>query len=345
MANLDGTPNPPVSFSLEWLPSQNMPYKNKGTTHKLFVVRAGQVTTPSGLCVRIRARDAASLVLAEAVSGFSLAGGKASDFVQGLCSKLGLQVQVPSTGDVAGPHHAMRAKPIESIRYELDRVLAASGKPISLQFDDRATAQKLVGWEELYESDTSLLADALTGGSFSYGVGIEANNKGPGASYGSSLYHWEMDQDYGPAIWGHEISLSHLTVNGAQVTGTIKPRLLDKLGIKGDALNKGANRVRLPLGRAGAATTDDYYAKAVATNAVFQAEMSITRGVALIDPDFKAFDNPDLLNRKHILVGITGATNQPTKNAIVPAKSVVMGYEHRINQQGAFTRLLLRRGG
>jgi hypothetical protein len=340
---LTGSPTPPVEFMLEYEPSRGASYKNLGTKHLLYMVKVGQVTTPIGLCLRIRAIDKASIVLREQILSHSAPGVKASKFVEALCGKVGIQALFPATGDNASTHRALRAKPIDAIRYELDRVLAASGKPISIQFDDRADKQKLTGYEELYDADTALFTDCMTGGSYSYGVGI-ADNGGAPMSYGNAIYHWEMDQDFRPAIWGHEVSVDHLTAKGEQVTGIVKAKLAARLGVQGDTLTKGGSRIQVPQATQDSATTDDYYAKAVMTNTVFQSEMSVTRGWALIDSDYKAYDSPDILNRKHVIIAVTGATNLASKHAIIPNKAVVMGFEHRLNRKSAYTRLHLRRG-
>lgn len=340
---LGGSPTPQVEFQLEYEPSRGAGYKNKGTKHRLYIVKAGQVTTPIGLCLRIRALDKASLALREKTLNHSASGVKASDFVQALAGKLGITAQIPPTGDNADVHRAVQAKVIDAIRYELDRVLSASGKPISIQFDDRADQQKLVGYEELYDAETQLYTSCMTGGTYSYGVGIDAN-KGTAMAYGNAVYHWEMDQDYRAAIWGHQVSVDHLNIKGENVTGEIKAKLAGKLGMQGDALTNSSNRLSIPMGTLDAATSDDYYAKACMVNSVFQTEMGITRGVALIDSDFAAYDDVTILNRKHVVVAITGATNLASKHAIIPNKAVIMGFEHRLNRKSAYTRLHVRRG-
>ncbi len=343
LEGMGGSPTPPIEFTLEYDPSRGHVYKNKGTKHTLYMVKVGQITTPIGLCLRIRALDKASIVLREAVLNHSAAAVKANQFVQALCSQVGIQAQIPVTGDNAGIHRALRAKPIEAIRYEMDRVLAASGKPISLQFDDRADVQKLVGYEELYDAKTALFTDCMTGGSYSYGVGVSGNGGTPMA-YGNAIYHWEMDQDYRPAIWGHQVSVDHLNAKGETVVGEIKAKLTSRLGIQGDTLVKGGSRLSVPMGGPDSPTSDDYYARSVMVNSVFQSEMGVTRGWVLVDSDYKAYDSTDILNRKHVIIGITGSTNLESKHAIIPNEAVIMGFEHRLNRKAAYTRLHLRRG-
>ena len=343
LEGLGGSPTPPVEFMLEYEPSRGASYKNKGTKHTLYIVKAGQVLTPIGFCLRIRAVDKASILLREKTLNYSASGVKASDFCQALASKMGITAQIPPTGDNADVHRAIQAKVIDAIRYELDRVLSSSGKPISIQFDDRTDQQKLLGFEELYDADTELYKANLTGGKYVYGVGVDAN-KGVMMAYGNSLYHWEMDQDYRNAIWGHEVSVDHLNIKGENVTGQIKAKLAGKLGIQGDALTAGTKRISVPMGTIDSATSDDYYAKACMVNSVFQTEMGITRGVALIDSDFAGYDDVTILNRKHVEIAITGATNLASKNAIIPKAAVIMGFEHRLNRKSSYTRLHVRRG-
>lgn len=343
LEKLGGSPTPPIEFQLEYDPSQKHVYKNKGAKHTLYMVKAGQITTPIGLCLRIRAIDKGSISLRETVLNHSAPGVKASAFVETICGKVSVKALLPETGDNASTHRAMRVKPIDAIRYELDRVLAASGKPISLQFDDRTDQQRLVGYEELYDLDTALLSDCLTGGSYSYGVAAKENGGTPMA-YGNAIYHWEMDQDYRPAIWGHRVSVSHLTSKGEEVVGEVKARLAAKLGIQGDVLQKGGSRLSIPMAGQDSATTDDYYAKASMTNALFQTEMGITRGWVLVDSDYRAYDGPDILNRKHVTIAVTGGDNRASEHAIIPNKSVIMGFEHRLNRKSAYSRLYLRRG-
>ena len=343
LEGMPGSPTPPIEFQLEYEPSRKRDFKNIGTKHRLYLLTAGQVVTPMGLCIRIRAVDKASVILREAVTNHSANGVKASQFLEGMLQKYGIDVLIPSTGDVAGPHRALRVKPIEAIRYELDRVLSASGKPISIQYDDRIDKQRLQGYEELYDAKTQLLV-SMTGGSYTWGVATPGNNGKP-AAYGNAAYHFEMDQDYRPAIWGHQVSIDHLNIKGDNVTGEVKARLASKLGIQGDALTQGGSRISMPMVNSDSPTSDDYYANATMVNSVFQTEMSVTKGSVMVDADYKTFDSPDILNRNHVTLSITGGTNAPSNNAIIPKKAVVMGYEHRLNRKSAFTRILVRRGG
>ena len=241
------------------------------------------------------------------------------------------------------PTAATNQYAIEAIRYELDRVLSASGKPISIQYDDRIDKQRLQGYEELYDAETQLLV-SMTGGSYTWGVATPGNNGKP-AAYGNAAYHFEMDQDYRPAIRGHQVSIDHLNIKGDNVTGEVKARLASKLGIQGDALTQGGSRISMPMVNSDSPTSDDYYANATMVNSVFQTEMSVTKGSVMVDADYKTFDSPDILNRNHVTLSITGGTNAPSNNAIIPKKAVVMGYEHRLNRKSAFTRILVRRGG
>jgi hypothetical protein len=342
LENATGNPTPAVEFELEWNPSRDRLYKNRGSKHKLYIKRAGQVTTPFGLCIRIRAVDQGSILLRERVLNHHAIGVRASDFAEALAAAVGIDATIPQTGDVSATHRALRTKPIDGIRYELDRVLSTSGKPISLQFDDRSDVQVLTGYEELYDSATTLL-ESFSGGTFAYGVGNPANGGG-NMQFGTAAYHYEMDQDYGKSIWGHTVSVDHLTTEGDAVVGQIKPRLNGRLGIQGDILTKGERRIHLPAGPTDNPTSDDYFAQAIMTNHVFQSEMGTTRGSIIVDPDFKAFDSTQILNRKHIIVSITGGDNSETKHSIMPNKAVVMGFEHRLNRASGYSRVFIRRG-
>lgn len=343
LEDLGGSPSPPVEFQLEYEPSAGALYKNKGTKHTLYLIKAGQVLTPLGLCLRLKAVDRGSMLLRSATLNHNANGVKASRFVEALADKVGVKAKMPDTGDNAGSHRAVRAKPIDAMRYELDRVLSGSGKPITLQFDDRTDQQILTGFEELYDAQTQMLTDSLTGGTYSYGVGIK-ENKGDNVSYGNAIYHWELDQDYRPAIWGHSVSVDHLNAKGEQVTGEVKSKLSKNLGIQGDILDLGSARLHLPMNGPDSATSDDYYAKAMMVNSVFQTEMAVTSGWMLIDSDYKAYDDPTILNRKHVVCALTGGTNQKSGHAIIPNQAVVMGFEHRMTRKMAYTKVHLRRG-
>jgi hypothetical protein len=79
-------------------------------------------------------------------------------------------------------------------------------------------------------------------------------------------------------------------------------------------------------------------------NSVFQTEMAVTTGWMLIDSDYKAYDDPTILNRKHVIVALTGGTNEKSGYAIIPKQSVIMGFEHRMTRKSAYTKVHLRRG-
>ncbi len=343
LEGLGGSPSPAIEFQLEYQPSAGAIYKNKGTKHTLYLIRAGQVLTPLGLCLRLKAVDKASILLKSAVLNHNANGVKAGKFVEALAGRVGITAKMPDTGDNAGSHRAVRAKPLDAIRYELDRVLSSGGKPISIQFDDRTDQQVLNGYEELYDAQTQQLTDSLTGGTYSYGV-PNKENKGDAVSYGNAIYHWELDQDYLPAIWGHTVSVDHLNSKGEQVTGEVKARLSKRLGVQGDVLETGGSRLHLPMNGPDSATSDDYYAKAMMINSVFQTEMSVTNGWLLIDSDYKAYDDASILNRKHVIAALTGGSNEKSGNAVIPHESVIMGFEHRMTRKMAFTRVYVRRG-
>jgi hypothetical protein len=339
-----GDPTPKIEFLLEWTPSSERKsgYKNVGTKHTLYIIQVGTVTTPLGLAIRIRAVDAGSILLREKTLSYSAGGVKASAFIKGLCLQAGVNSIIPETGDIAYSHQALQAKPIDHIRYELDRVLSANGNPISLQFDD-GEKQALIGFEELYNKPTQAL-ETISGGQYSWGGPSEANDAvAPG--YNTTAYHFEMDQDFRPALWGHQVSMNHLTNRGEQVMGEVRSKLSSSLGIQGSIFDDTMSRMHIPSGSVDNPTNDQYFAKAVMVNTVFQSEMCATHGYAIIDPDFRAFDTVDILNRKHLIIGITGGkTDAFTGNAIVPKSSVIMGYEHRLNRESCVTKVFLRRG-
>ena len=344
LSDMDGDPTPQIEFQLAYLPSlgQGGKYANQGTVHQLNIVKVGQVTTPGGLCIRIRAVDKASILLREQVLNFSANGVKANAFIKNLAAKVGIQADIPETNDRAGTHRALRQKPIDVIRYELDRILSDSVRPISLQFDDRKDQLKLRGFVELYDMSTQVL-DGLAGGVYNYGV-AQAANKSTQVRYGSTAYHFELDQDYRPAIWGHNVSVDHLDALGNSVSGEVKAKLSAILGVQGKSLERGGARIHLPSAGSDNPTDDYSYAKAIMTNSVFQSEMSTTRGSILIDPDFKALDSVDILNRKHVVISIGNGNNDTSGHAIIPSKAIIMGWEHRMNLESSFTRLFVRRG-
>lgn len=339
---MTGDPTPTIEFQYEWLPSQAKNYKNKGSKHKLYIIKAGLVTTEVGVCIRIKAVDKASVQMRSDLSPHHATSIKAGKFCEEICDLVGVDAKIPDTGDVAYRHTAKRAKAIDAVRYELDRVLSAAGKPISLQFDDRSDYQILKGYEELYENDTALL-ETLSGGAYNYGVPVAAN-QGVISSFGNTAYHFEMDQDFIPGIWGHVISVNHLTTDGNQVTGELKAKTDFKLGIQGQVLQTGGNRIQLPAGQPDNPTSDEYYAKAIMTNSLFQNEVATTSGVLQIDPDFKAFDDPSILNRKHITVAVTAGKNEKVLHSLVPTNTIVMGWQHMFNINSVFTKVLVRRG-
>lgn len=344
LEGMAGDPTPKVTFRLAWEPSigrsGGLP-ENRGSKHTLYILRAGLVTTPQGLAIRIKAVDAGSIKLRNTSLSYYAGGVKASQFIQGLCQQVGIKAQIPDTGDVAFVHNALNVKPIDHIRYELDRVLSSGGAPISVQFDD-SDKQMLVGFEELYGGATTPIS-GLAGDTYTFGPPNDANNARI-SSYNSTAYHFEMEQDFRPAAWGHQVSINHLTNAGAQVTGEVKSKLSSKLGIQGEMLGKGMTRLQMPAGHIDSPTSDEYFAKAIMTNTVFQSEMCITSGYAMIDADFLTYDGVALLNRKHATIAVTGGDNRKTGNSLVPVRSVIMGYEHRLNRNSAFTKLFVRRG-
>ena len=342
LESMTGNPTPTVEFQLAWDPSKGREYYNQGSKHKLYILKAGMVTTPSGLALRIKAVDLGSILLrAKTVSYFS-GGVKASDFIKQLCLQAGVDTMVTETGDTAYNHRALQVKPIDHIRYELDRVLSINGKPISIQFSDNSDSQFLDCSEELYDQPTKIM-DTLSNGQYTYGAPV-ADNNGVSSGYNTTVYHFEMDQDFKQALWGHQVDINHLTNRGEQVSGSVKAKMASSLGIQGGILTGSTTRLQLPASDVSNPTSDSYFANSIMVNTVFHSEMSITQGYALIDPDFKGFDDVSILNRNHLLIGVTGGDNRKTGNAIVPQKSVVMGYEHRLNRMSGYTKVFVRRG-
>lgn len=341
LSALDGDPTPAISFLLEWLPSRLQSYSNKTEKHTLYLLKIGQMATPEGLCLRLRAVDMAYLVLNRDTSAYHASNVKASDFISQYLGSLSPSIQVTKvdTGDVAGNHRALQGRPLEIVRYELDRVLSSGGKPLSIQFDDRDDAQQLVMKEE---TDSTDLLESYSGGTYVYGLAQTSNQARAGASWGNTAYHYEMDQNYEALLWGHSVSVSHLTSADELVTGTVTGKNI--LGIKGSVNTESHRRISLPRSDTDNPTQDSYYANAMMQQAVFHSSISATAGMIMIDPDFKAFDGIDLLNRKHVKLAITGSSNDTTGNALLPINAVVMGFRHEINRKNAMTKVFVRRG-
>src|ERR1043165_827493 len=341
LRGLSGDPTPLVTCQLEWPPSRADSYKNKGAAHALNVLRLGQVTTPAGLCLRLMCVARAFLLLNGNSTSYRAAGVKASTYLEGYLASLGLSATFPETGDAAASHRAGNGEPLDQVRYELDRVLSAGGKPVSMQFDDRADQQRIVGFEELYEAPTQLL-ETYSGGVYCFGVALSAN-RGIGSTFGTTAYHFEMDQSFGPSLWGHKVTVNHLTGENGVVEGSVAAKMAGRLGMQSTGENP-ATRMRFPRHQGDLANQDDYYIRCGMVNNVFQSEMSTTVGYGLGDPDFKAFDGVAILNRRHVRVAVTSGSNAPVLGLVDPEESVIMGYQHVIRHNVAKTKLILRRG-
>lgn len=331
-----GTPTLPITFQLEWKPStsSSVPYKNKGSKRTLYVQRIGQVSTPQGLAIRILAVDLATLLLTKAVTSYHAINAKASTFIEDLCKKLGVRASIIETSDNADKHRAHNVTPIDHIRYELDRTLSKSGKPITLQYDDRVDQQKLIGLEEPYGDATTLV------GTYDYGVSQVAN----GAKGGHVIYHYESDINFAAMLMGHTVTAQQLTFENGMIDALVKPKLTGNLGIDSDLALTSKRRITVPHQASDAANQDDFVTKAILTNAAFHSEMSVSSGMIVIDTDFAAYDDPAMLNRKHVVVSITGASNAPSKNSIIPKEAVVMGFNHVLTRESHHTRVFIRRG-
>lgn len=337
-----GDPTPEVRFTLDYRYSEGSSYENRGSEKVLYIQKIHLVTTKIGPCIKIRAVDKGSIRLRTIAKVLMQKSVKANAFIQNLCSEVGIQATIPETGDQASVHRARNLKAIEVIRYELDRVLSSGGKPLSLQFDDRANQNKLVGFEELYDAATEEL-ETLSGGSYTYGVRLD-NVPGPAANWGTTAHEFDIGVDFSQVEWGHRVSTRQLRSDNSLVVGDIDPKLDGRLGIQASILDVAHERMHLARTFTDDATSDDYFNRSSMVNRVFHSEMSMTAGFVLIDPDFKAYDEPSILNRKHIYVGISSGENEDPKNALIPTECVVMGYQHILNTNGAFTRVLLRRG-
>lgn len=338
-----GNPTPEITFELQHMTSEADSYQNFGTQHKVHIQKARIITTTAGLAIKIRALDKASLLLRQESTAFHQKAVKANQYIQNLCNEVGVTAEIPDTGDQAAVHRGRHSHPNHIIRYELDRVLSASGKPITLQYDTRAEEDKLLGFEELYDAPTELYEDTISGGTYSHGVRLDSV-PGPGATWGTVAHDFDMGIDYGQALWGHNVTGQQLMSNNSAVFGDVKSKLDANLGMGGDILENAHQRMQIARTFTDDPTTDEYFHRATLVNRVFHNEMSMTNGFVLLDADFKAFDDPAILNRKHIYVGVASGTNEDQGNALIPLECVVMGWQHVLNRTGAYTKLLLRRG-
>lgn len=337
-----GDPAPEVKFQLEYMSSRGAAYKNIGSEKTLYIQKLFLVTTHIGPCIMIRAVDKGSFKLRKISKVFSQRSVKANVFVQNLCSEVGIDADIPDTGDQASVHRARNLRVLDVIRYELDRVLTSGGKPISIQYDDRDGEDKLIGFEELYDAPTEEL-ETQSGGSYTYGVRL-GDKPGPAAQWGSTAHEFRIGVDLSQLQWGHRVDAQQLLSNNSAVSAEIEPKLTGNLGITAQIFDEVMERLQLARTFTDDATSDDYFLRSTLVNHVFQGEMTLTSGHVVVDCDFKAYDDPSVLNRKHIYVGVSSGENEEPNHAIIPNECVVMGYQHILNTNGALTRVLVRRG-
>lgn len=342
MEGASGNPTPEVKFKLEYMTSRGAAYHNVGSDKTLYVQKIFLTTTHIGPCIVIRAVDKGSIKLRTMAKVFTQRSVKANAFIQNLCSEVGVTAEIPDTGDQASVHRARNLKTLAVIRYELDRVLSSGGKPITIQYDDRDEADRLIGFEEFYDVPTEEL-ETQSGGSYTYGVRL-ADKPGPAATWGSAAHEFRIGVDFAELHWGHRVDAQQLLSDNSAVFGEVEPKLDGNLGFGAEILNEAIERMHIARTFTDDATSDDYYHRSTLVNRVFQSEMSLTSGHVIIDCDFKAYDDPSILNRKHIYVAVSSGENEEPKHALIPNECVVMGYQHILNVNGAFTRVLVRRG-
>lgn len=341
LSGVSGDPSIPITFKLTYQSSEGQAYDNRGSEKKLYVRRMGVVSTPNGPGLRVIGCDAATLFMRRTTGPFS-ANAKVSDFLTQYLQQAGVQAQLPGTGDAPHPHRANHGTPLEVIRYELDRVLTSGGKPISIQYNDNADAQQLVGYEELYEGSTGLVT-SWAEGVYEYGQSLP-DNQAKGAGWGVTIYDYDFDMDVANAMWGHKVSVDQLTSNHSVVQGEVEQKLGGNLGIQPTTLDQSHRRDVTARTYYDNPNQDEYFQRCSMVNSVFQSEMSMTQGFIIIDPDYAAFDSVDILNRKHLIMSITGGRNLKSGDAIIPNEAVIMGWQHVIGRDSAGTKVLLRRG-
>lgn len=318
------------------------------TRRIMYLLQIGLITLKDGLHVKMVAIDLAGVQLRKQTA-FSRNGVRASEFCNALAQAQGVTTDIPETGDDQQAHRAVEGETIEQIRYELDRTLSKNGNPISLQYDDRIDKNRLQGYEMPYGGDGDYLTELLENtfspqAVYNYGPN-NAANENTGSTFGSAIYDMESNQDYSPAIWGHQVSVDQLGVENQHVVGKLPQKLGAKLGIGGRILNDSHRRLHIPREPSDSAVSDEFRVNAVMTNALFQSEMNMTYGSLLVDSDFAGFDDPAILNRKHVKIAITAGSNQKNERGLIPKEAVVMGWAHFIGQRSeGFTRIFFRRG-
>ena len=249
------------------------------TQRILFLLQVGLITLEDGLHVKMIAIDLAGIQLRKQTA-FSRNGVKASEFCNALSQAQGVPADIPETGDDQQAHRAVEGETIEQIRYELDRTLSSNGNPISLQYDDRIDKNKLQGYEMPYGGEGDYLTELLENtfspqAVYNYGPN-NAANESTGSTFGSAIYDMESNQDYSPAIWGHQVSVDQLGVENQHVAGKLSQKLGANLGIGGRILNDSHRRLHIPREPSDSAVSDEFRVNAVMLNALFQSEMNMS---------------------------------------------------------------------
>lgn len=341
LKDISGNPTPEVKFKLEYKSSEGRSYENEGATHVLHIANIFMITTKDGPAIRIIAVSKFALIACTTTTSFYEKSARANEYIQNLCQHHDIKAEIPETGDRAAVHRSRQIKIINAIRYELDRVLSTGGKPITLQYDDRADESKLLGFGEFYEDATQEL-DTFSGSRYTYGNAMDTES--PGAGYGTAAYGFSIGQDFTKVQWGHNVSGRQLTTTNELIEGDVEARLANRLGIDGEILRSATQRLQIAGNTSDDANTDEYYHRSTLVNRVFQTEMSMTSGYVIIDADFKAFDDPSILNRSHIYVSVSSGQSVNSGHALIPNECVVMGYQHILNIKGGWTKVLIRRG-
>lgn len=339
------TPTPVVTFRLEEFIGQR---QNAGTTRILLMKEAALQKIGGQMYIKIVAMDRANVLLRRTVS-FSQQGTKSSEFIQNLTQQAAVTSEITETNDQQTSHRAMEAGIIEHIRYELDRCLALdTGGPISLQYDDRQGSDKLLGIGQVYGSGQQgleLLPNTLTRDGI-YNLGPTARDvQGTAPSFRSVIYEFMSEQTFDSAIWGHSVNLNMLGASFQHTVGSVIATLSESLGIGGTLFSESRRRIQFPREDVDSPNSDEERAKSVLINHLFQAEMSTNGGFMIIDPDFRAYDDPTVLNKRYVKVSVAPGSGAPQGRALIPPVAVVMGWEHIIDSFSvARTKVYFRRG-
>jgi len=338
------TPTPAISFGLS---QEFTTQPNKGSPRVLYALKFGLLKLNNKMFLKVIAVDKGGVSLKQTDSFFQN-GVKAGKFCNELAKRKEVTSEIPATGDPESVHRALQANVIDHIRYELDRTLSANGHPISLQYDDRN--EKLMGYENNYgESSQTQLIEGVQALEAIYNLGpVSESAGGSGAGFGSAIYDYESVQDYSAAVWGHKVTVDQLDYENQHTVGKLTSKLHERVGIGGKVLQGTQRRLHVPHEPTDSNVPDDFRVKAVMTNQIFQAEMGMTYGSILVDADFEGYDDPAILNQKHLKIAISVGSSEhtdPDSRALIPEKAVIMGWAHVIDTTGkAKTRIFFRRG-